>query len=169
MSQVYSNFIGSDHKLILGVRYANIIKSSTRYVKKRSYKNFDESKFLEEVRNISWWDLYLETDVNEAVYLFTNKINRILDQMAPVKKFQTTRKYCPWLTKEIRDLIKQRNEAQKEMSENKTAENIEKYKNLRNKVTTNLKKGKVLWQNQKLENSTNDSDKLWKNILGWLN
>ena len=169
MSQVYSNFIGSDHKLILGVRYANLIKSSTRYVKKRSYKHFEESKFLEEVRNISWWDLYLETEVNEAVDLFTNKINRILDQMAPVKKFQTTRKYCPWLTKEIKDLIKQRNEAQKEMSENKTAENIEKYKNLRNKVTTNLKKGKVLWQKQKLENSSNESGKLWKNILGWLN
>ena len=160
MSQIYSNFIGSDHKLILGVRYSNLIKNSTRYVKKRSYKNFDEGKFLEEVRNIHWWDLYLKTDVNEAVDLFTNKINSILDQMAPIKKFQTTTKYCPWLNKEIRQLIKQRNEAQKAMSENKTAENIEKYKNLRNRVTSYLKKSKVLWQKQKLESSSNDSGKL---------
>ena len=89
--------------------------------------------------------------------------------MAPVKKFQTSTKYCPWLTKETRELIKQRNEAQKAMSENKTDDNIKKYRNLRNKVTGNLKKSKVLWQKQKLENSSNDSGKLWKNVLGWLN
>ena len=82
----------------------------------------------------------METEVNKAVDLFTNKINGILDQMAPVKKFQTSTKFCPWLTKETRELIKQRNEAQKAMSENKTDENIKKYRNLRNKVTGNIKK-----------------------------
>ena len=68
----------------MGVRYAKLIKSSSRYVKKRSYKNFDESVFLEKIRDTSWWNVYQATDTNEAVHLFTNKINFILDKMAPI-------------------------------------------------------------------------------------
>ena len=82
MSQIYSHFNGSDHKVIMGVRFAKNIKNSTRYVKKRSYKNFDELKFLEEIRNTSWWDVYSTTDVNEAVRSFSHKVNLILDKMA---------------------------------------------------------------------------------------
>ena len=46
MSQIYSKYFGSDHKVIMGVRFARMIRNSTRYVKKRSYKHFDEEKFL---------------------------------------------------------------------------------------------------------------------------
>ena len=40
MSTIYTKYSGSDHKVIMGVRYAKVIKSSTRYGKKRSYKRF---------------------------------------------------------------------------------------------------------------------------------
>ena len=39
----------SNHKLISAVRYAKLVKIGQQYVQKRSYKNFDECKFLEEV------------------------------------------------------------------------------------------------------------------------
>ena len=78
----------------MGVRFAKIIKNKTRYVKKRTYKNFDEQEFLEEIRKISWWDVYSTIDVNEAVRLLSMKVNFILNRMAPVRNFQTTTKYC---------------------------------------------------------------------------
>ena len=81
----------------------------------------------------------MTTDVNEAVQLFTNKITFILDQMAPVKTFQTTSKYCPWLTENTKKLIKDRNQAQELFSENKSEENYKHFKKLRNNVTKNLK------------------------------
>ena len=49
MSQIYTRYNGSDHKVIVGVRFAKLIKRSTRYVKKRSYTNFDESIFIEKI------------------------------------------------------------------------------------------------------------------------
>ena len=113
--------------------------------------------------------MYQTTDVNEAVNLFTAKITCILDQMAPVKTFQTTSKYCPWLSGETKVIIKKRNEAQQKLSENKNDENFQEFKTLRNKVNKNLKNDKITWQKQKLENCNNDSGKLWKNILGWVN
>ena len=111
----------------------------------------------------------MTTDVDEAVEELTNKINIVLDEMAPVKTFQTTSKYCPWMTEETKEFIKQRNKAQKILSENKNDENAKHFKKLRNKVTKNLRNDKIWWQKNKLESSNNDSGKLWKNILGWLN
>ena len=167
--QIYTQFNGSDHQVIMGVRYSKLIRNRTKYVKKRSYKNFEEEKFLDRIKNTSWWEVYRTTDVDEAVDLLTNKINSILDEMAPVKTFQTTTKYCPWLTEETKKLIKQRNDAQKVLSEKKNDENLVNYKNLRNKVTKNIRNDKIKWQKNKLESCNNDSGKLWKNILGWLN
>ena len=169
MSTIYTKYSGSDHKVIMGVRFAKMIKSSTRYVKKRSYKKFDESAFLQQIRNTSWWEVYQATDANEAVELFTTKVNTILDKMAPIRTFQTSSKYCPWLTDATKLLIKERNIAQNNLSENKNDETFETFKRLRNKVTKCLKKDKFLWQKNKLDNCNNDPGKLWKNILGWLN
>ena len=160
MSPICTRYSGSDHKVIMGVRYANMIKTSTRYVRKRSFKNFDESVFLQKIRDTSWWDVYQTTDINEAVQLFTNKINLILDQMAPMKTFQTTSKYCPWLSEETKLLIKERNKAQNLFSENKNDENFEVFRKLRNNVTKKLRKDKIKWQRKKLENCNNDPGKL---------
>ena len=164
MSQIYTKYNGSDHKVIMGTRFAKLVRSSNK-----SYKNFDEAIFLERIKNTSWWDIYQSTDVNDAVQLLTDKINCILDDMAPVKTIQTSSKYCPWLTEATKTLIGERNKAQIIVSENKTNENFSRYKTLRNKVTSSLRNDKTQWQKQKLASCNNEPGKLWKNILGWLN
>ena len=92
MYPIYTKYLGSDHKLIMGVRFAKMITTGARYVKKRSFKEFDESDFLQKIRDTSWWDVYRSTDTDEAVHIFTHKINIILDEVAPVKKFQVRKK-----------------------------------------------------------------------------
>ena len=88
MSQIYTRFNGSDHMVIFGVRYSKMIRSSTRYVKKRSYKNFNESEFIESIRGLTWWDIYESVDVNEAVNLLTKKLG--LDNLAPSRVTPST-------------------------------------------------------------------------------
>ena len=77
--------------------------------------------------------------------------------MAPVKTFQSNTKYCPWLSAKTKLLIKERNEAQKQLSGNRSDDNISKFKRLRNEVTKNLRSDKVEWQKLKLEKSNNDA------------
>ena len=168
MSQIYTKYNGSDHKVIMGVRYAKILKNNTRYVRKRSYKEFNPKLFLENIRNLSWWDLYQSTDVNIAVELFTEKINGILDKMAPIRTFQTSTRYCPWLSEEAKRYMRERNNSQELFSKNKTSENLKNYKKCRNRATKQLKKDKTEWQRKKLKTCNDDPGKLWKNIMGWL-
>ena len=56
-SDIYMEFRGSDHKLLRVTRFTKSMKNSARYVKKRSFKNFNEARFCEAVSNISWCDL----------------------------------------------------------------------------------------------------------------
>ena len=172
LSQVQVKVCGSsDHRLILATRYARNIKQNIRYCKNHSYKNFDKEKFLQEVENISWWEVYACYDVELAVDIFTNKLTKILDRMAQVKKFQIKTKYCAWVKNSTKDQMKMRDIAQQTASDSGMSEDWDRYKNLRNEVTAQLRKDKSDWQQSKLESceETSDTGKLWKNILGWLN
>ena len=172
LSQVQVKFIGSsDHRLILATRFAKNIRQNIRYCQKRSYKNFDEAKFLEEVDKLSWWEVYVSTDVDIAVDIFTKKLTDILDKMAPIRKFQIRKKYASWLSDSTKDLMRERDQAQQNATTSGLAEDWDQYKILRNQVTALLRKDKFEWQQEKLQSceETMDTGKLWKNILGWLN
>ena len=52
ITSVQTHYRGSDHKLIFCVRLARNMKNNVRYVRKRSYANFNKETFLEETRLI---------------------------------------------------------------------------------------------------------------------
>ena len=89
--------------------------------------------------------------------------------MAPIKTFQTTSKFCPWLSEDTKAKIKERDKAQDALSENKNDANLKAFRKLRNNVTKSLRNDKLKWQRNKLASYSKDPGKLWKNILGWLN
>ena len=67
LSDVHSEFMGgSDHRLLKVVRFSKSLKRSARYVRKRCFKNFKPEEFIQAVRQLSWYDLYLCQDVNQA-------------------------------------------------------------------------------------------------------
>ena len=103
----------SDHKLITSVRYATIVKIGQQFIKKRSYKLFDPERFISEVQNIRWWNVYSSMDVDEAVSAFTNNITSILNRqdMAPMRVFQSQINYASWLSDETKLVMQERDRA----------------------------------------------------------
>jgi hypothetical protein len=68
--------------------------------------------------------VYSCNDLDMVVKLFTEKITAILDEMAPIRKFQIRRKYAPWLSNNTEEKINERNLAQKKAVETNNAEII---------------------------------------------
>ena len=170
LTQVEKHYCGgSDHMMVSGIRRSRSFKSSPKYLRKRSYKNFDHQLFVNAVKQISWLDLYLCEGVDEAVELFTEKITNILDVMAPMKTFQVRTKYAPWLSKETLEIIKERNEAQKVAAETKSRDDWVRYKQIRNKVTNRLKYEESNWRQARFEACAKNSSKTWKNVKQVLN
>ena len=69
------------------------------------------------MKQITWLDLYLATDVNQAVQLLSEKITLILEPMAPLRTVQVRTSYAPWLSKETITLMKERDMLQKKAAE----------------------------------------------------
>ena len=169
LSQVQKHSCGgSDHMMISGVRSSKSFKSSAKYIRKRSYKNFENQVFIRAVQKISWLDLYLCNDVNEAVDIFTKKITNILDVMAPMKTIQVRSNYVPFLSKQTLELMKARNELQKIASESECKDDWDKYKKVRNEINNRLKFEEKSWQKSRLEDCGNNSSKTWKKVKGIL-
>ena len=167
LSEVHGYFHGSDHKVLIGTRYTKSIIRHSRYVKKRSYKNFSPNEFLAAIQATSWWEVYRCEDTENAVQIFTQKLTNILDQMAPIKKFQVRSHYAPWLTSATKEMMTERDLAQKKASESGKNEDWKQFKKLRNKMNSVLKKEKRNWQARRLENCTTTSD-TWRTVKDWL-
>lgn len=80
-------------------------------MRKRSFKHFDEGQFKQKLNNIKLDEVLECTDVNIATEMLTHKLTTILDELAPIRTFQTRTQYAPWLSEETKSLKKQREEA----------------------------------------------------------
>ena len=170
LSAVYTEFTGgSDHKIIKVTRFSKSIQQNTRYVRKRCHKDFNEEDFIQKVRELSWYDLYICEDLDQAVQLLTEKLTHILDQLAPVKTIQTRTRYAAWLSPETKASMKARDAAQRHAAESEDPDDWRLYRNLRNKVTARMRSEKASWEKQRLDHTQNSSTDLWKSIKGWLN
>ena len=169
LSEVFAEYAGgSDHKLIKVIRYAKSIKKKVRYVRKRSFKNFDSEKFLAAVRQISWWDVYMCQDAEVAAELLTSKLTAVLDAMAPIKTIQVRSHYAPWLSQSTKEIMKERNEAQETAAKTRDLDDWRHYKSLRNRATMRMRQEKKEWEKLKLDSTKHDPSALWKNVKMWL-
>ena len=170
LSKAEVEFVGgSDHKLIKIVRFSKSLAHSARYVRKRCYKEFSEAEFCARVQQISWFELYMVEEVDVAVNIITEKISKILDELAPIKTIQIRTRYAPWLTKETKALIKERNNVQKLAAESGDPDDWRMFKNMRNNVTKVMRQEKKAWEQARLNHQENNPTILWKSIKSWLN
>ena len=86
LSEVSAYFNGgSDHKLLMFVRYAKNVQKNARYITRRCFKYFKQEDFMADIKKLRWFDIYMSNDVNVAVNSITQKVTLVLDKYAPVR------------------------------------------------------------------------------------
>ena len=149
----------SDHYAIVCNRSSHISPDKANQhqtITYRSFKNFVESNFLNDLNSVPWEIIESFDDVDDIVSAWMTLFTETLDKHAPIKSHRIKRKYQPdWLTPEILDLIKDRNKC-------KLNGNMEGYKILRNKVTAMIDIAKKETYQCKIEEGKNDPRSIWK-------
>ena len=149
----------SDHYAIFCNRSSHISPDKANQhqtITYRSFKNFVESNFLNDLNSVPWEIIESFDDVDDIVSAWMTLFTETLDKHAPIKSHRIKRKYQPdWLTPEILDLIKDRNKS-------KLNGNMEGYKILRNKVTAMIDIAKKETYQCKIEEGKNDPRSIWK-------
>ena len=124
-----------------------------------------QSKFLSELNNCNWNDVYQSSNPNIAYDNFLYKYNNIYNLSFPIKKI--TRKQAkliskPWISKGLLTSIQNKSKLYKKFLHNPSEINNQQYKQYKNKLNYLLKIAKKRYYDFKLEGAKGNLKKTWK-------
>ena len=77
-------------------------------------KNFDKEAFLADVSGICWEQMFSDTDdINAVPNHWSCLSSLIIDKHVPITEMRVSKKYCPWIDKDLRALMKTRDKLKK--------------------------------------------------------
>ena len=129
---VISTGLSDCHKMPVTVLKTTFDKVKPKEIMYRNYKNFEEIKFREELRNtLSGCITYKE---------FENIFMKVLQQHAPLKKKYVRANHAPYMTKFLRKAMMKRSELESRYYKTRLIKDKEIYKKQKNFVSKLYKK-----------------------------
>ena len=175
------SFGNSDHDLLSYIRYSKEPASPARTIRKRSYKNFVKEEFLLDLSKIDWSPVYSCQDVDQAEATFTRLFQSVINSHAPWVQYQQRKHYVPWLTKETKLLMQQR-DSWKQVHLHHALNNLgqtagddqihawKEYKRFRNIINNRKKSEELVYKSGKVAENLDSPEKTWrtaKQFMEW--
>ena len=133
-------------------------------------KNFNEQAVLSDVAGINWEQILTETDdINVLVNHWTSTFSLIIDKHAPLCEMRVSEKYCPWIDRDLRDLMRTRDKLKKSAVKSKSALLWDSYRQVRNKVNSLNTQQKKEYYNNRISACKGTMKESWKTINELLN
>ena len=156
-----SDICMSDHKPILCKWSFKVPKTSNikghSYITYRNFRKFNYNDFLNELRSVDFNSIFSCSEPNQATNIFISNFLPVVNKHAPICKKRVKHILIPnWMTCEIRDAMKVRDQLKK-------CKRFDEYKHQRNKVTELIRRAKRNYFERLLNqpNSTSTSQ-VWK-------
>lgn len=132
----------SDHCVTICDINKLITNKINKMVTFRSFKDFDEHKFFALFHSINWNYIYQLNDVNSMVEFLNENIISIFNINAPLRTVRVTKPPAPWLTYNIREMMKVRDKAFNKYKMSKSLAHWNYYKDLKNEVNYAIRREK---------------------------
>jgi hypothetical protein len=132
-----------DHDVLFWTYDISLCRSQETWF--RDYKNINMFNLLSECASLRWDDLFNYSDINHQLYLFNDMVVYLYEKYVPLRSFKPKVRKPPWLTVEILNLITLREFAFIKWKNERTLDNRQIYKELRNKITAMIRKEKSVY------------------------
>ena len=153
----------SDHYPVYVVIPVSCIPLAHRKVTKRNYNNFNYDNFIRDLVHSDKLSYVLFcTDLDEAWYAFKKEFIHLSNINASLRTFTVKSNTCPWITREILDLIYTRDYTLKIALRTNDRESWKHYRSLRNNVTSMIHKAKSSFYTTQIHNATGNAHRMWK-------
>ncbi|CAG4967793.1 unnamed protein product [Colias eurytheme] len=144
----------------------NIIKEKPKpkWMSRRSLKNINLTDFNQSLTSFDWDAILLMENVDEALTTFTASILALYDIHAPKKTFRVKSEQYPWITHNMKLIMKDRDDAQIRAKLTKQRSHIRYYNELRNYVKGALNREKKAYFDSFINANTKNPKALWKHL-----
>ena len=132
----------------------------------RSLKNYSKESFHQSLLGSDWSPVTLSDNPNDAWHSFKSIFISCLDNVAPVRTVRIKQRSEEWVDSEVLECIKARDKAYHKFKSDKSEENFQIFRKLRNKANSTIVNAKKTFFKSSLENNKNDSKSLWKCLKG---
>ena len=161
----------SDHFLVYCIRKFNgAVEKGHKRIKTRSIKHFKEDEFLSDVSDTCWEHFFQQTDdINKLVDDWSTLFALIIEKHAPLREMRVSEKYCPWINKDLKSLMRNRDRLKIAALKSKSTVLMDSYRQARNKVNSvNIKLKKQCFS-AKISECRGNMKESWKTINEVLN
>ena len=153
----------SAHDIIFIAYSLQCPKLTRKTITYRDIKRIDSATLLEDAIQMPWNTVWSLHSIDEKVEALNDLILQLYDRHAPLKTKLVKRPPAPWMTDTVRKFMTERDKAYKTYRRNKSEENFNYYKLLRNKTTQAIRNAKLRHLYNFIEPKTNSSE-LWRNL-----
>ena len=119
------------------------------------------NKLINSIRDINWQPLYEFDDIDVATNYFTKCLKTVFDMNAPFKTKMVRGKPAPWLNKDFKRFIDNKNRLLRKARKTKNDDDWEQYRTARNKCNAKIKEAKRKHHRNLIEENTNNPRKFW--------
>ena len=154
----------SGHSLVYCIMKSDARKSEPRTIEYRSFKHYDKNAFINYLSDVPWSIIDGFEDVDDAFHSWTKLFNDVAEKHAPIKTRRVQGTCNLWMTKQIFDLMRERDFHHRKAQGSKSGFHWNNFRTYRNLVRTEIKKSKSDYYIKLIEESKGNSSKLWSAI-----
>ncbi|KAJ8732388.1 hypothetical protein PYW07_014987 [Mythimna separata] len=152
------------HSFIVCDTVVKKVKGRPRLVTYRPLRDILENYFLADLESFPWMDISSLPDVDSMVDFFNYLLNQLFDLHAPIKSKIVRDRPKPWITENIKLMIRLRNEAKNIYIKNKNDTKKRYYLDLKKQACAALMKEKKVYFDRHINSQIKDPKKLWKHL-----
>ena len=154
----------SDHEMIFTTRKHIKKENNPTSFQGRSYKNYNEALFLDQLSACDWNILYQQNDPEIAWNILETNVRNVIDNMCPMQTFFVKYLKDPWISQEIMEAIKDKDMLLSIAKRTDRQIDWIAARRRRNEVKNIVKNAKSDFIKENLDRYGNDSKKFWKTI-----
>ena len=154
----------SDHYLVFAVLNLRAPKQATNYITTRSFRKYNADQFANDIAHIPWDTIDLMNSVDEKLDAFNDLFLTCLNAHAPVKTVKLKRKPNPFITDDIKDLMKTRDSMHRKARGTGSVNDWQVFRDLKKEVKSFLRKAEKEYFNEQICANKNNTRAIWKTI-----
>ena len=156
--KVFDSGLSDFHKMLVVGTKIHIPRKCPRKIQYRSFKNFNDTDYKNDVKNIPFYISKTFDDVDDIAWCHEKLLADVIDSHAPLKHKTLKKDSVPFMNSELRKLIHRRNQLRNRFWRTKTRMDWENYRSIRNKTNKVRKQSEVNYFRERSQKGTNPSD-----------